>query len=65
LDTTLSIDNVNYSTSLNGYVRAEGRRLGVPIPVNDAVVAEVRRHGLGTRTPDPRNLEPRLAVLPR
>ena len=50
---------------LNGYVCAEGRRLGVPTPVNDAVVAEVRRHGVGTLTPDPKNLEPVLAVLPR
>jgi 2-dehydropantoate 2-reductase len=50
---------------LGGYVCAEGRRLGVPTPVNDAVVAEVRRHGVGTLTPDPKNLEPVLAVLPR
>jgi 2-dehydropantoate 2-reductase len=50
---------------LNGYVCAEGRRLGVPTPVNDAVVAEIRRHGVGTLTPDPRNLEPLLASLPR
>lgn len=33
--------------------------------LNDAVVAEVRRHGVGTLTPDPKNLEPVLAVLPR
>ena len=48
---------------LNGYVCAEGRRLGVPTPVNDAVVAEVRRHGVGKLEPHPKNLEPILAVL--
>jgi 2-dehydropantoate 2-reductase len=50
---------------LNGYVSAQGRRLGVPTPVNDAVVAAVRRHGVGTLKPDPKNLEPLLAALPR
>ena len=49
---------------LNGYVSAEGRRLGVPTPINDAVVAEVRRHGVGTLKPDPKNLDPLLAILP-
>jgi 2-dehydropantoate 2-reductase len=50
---------------LNGYVCAEGRRLGVKTPVNDAIVAEVHRHGVGTLKPDPKNLGPLLAVLPR
>jgi 2-dehydropantoate 2-reductase len=49
---------------LNGYVCDEGRRLGVATPVNDAVVAEVRRHGVGKLEPNPKNLEPILAVLP-
>jgi 2-dehydropantoate 2-reductase len=49
---------------LNGYVCAEGRRLGVKTPVNDAVVAEIHRHGVGTLVPDPNNLEPLLAALP-
>lgn len=50
---------------LNGYVSREGRRLGVPTPVNDAVVAAVRSHGVGTLKPDPKNLEPLLQALPR
>jgi 2-dehydropantoate 2-reductase len=49
---------------LNGYVSAQGRRLGVPTPVNDAVVAAVRRHGVGTLKPEAKNLEPLLAALP-
>jgi len=49
---------------LNGYVSQQGKRLGVPTPVNDAVVAAVRRHGVGTLKPDPKNLEPLLAALP-
>ncbi|HSE06733.1 MAG TPA: 2-dehydropantoate 2-reductase [Methylomirabilota bacterium] len=50
---------------LNGYVSQQGKRLGVPTPVNDAVVAAVRQHGVGTLKPDPKNLEPLLAALPR
>jgi len=50
---------------LNGYVAQQGRRLGVPTPVNDAVVAAVRSHGVGTLKPDPKNLEPLLQALPR
>jgi len=48
---------------LNGYVSQQGKRLGVATPVNDAVVAAVRQHGVGTLKPDPKNLEPLLAVL--
>ena len=47
---------------LNGLVVAEGKRLGVPTPVNEAVVREVLRHGVGTLRPDPANLNP-LAEL--
>jgi 2-dehydropantoate 2-reductase len=43
---------------LNGLVVAEGRRLGVPTPVNQAVVNEVLRHGVGSLKPSPANLEP-------
>jgi len=50
---------------LNGYVCAEGRRRGIKTPVNDAVVELIHRHGVGTLRPDPRNLEPLLAALPR
>lgn len=48
---------------LNGYVVEEGKRLGVPTPFNEAVVREVRRHGVGTLKPDPKNLEPLAAML--
>jgi 2-polyprenyl-6-methoxyphenol hydroxylase-like FAD-dependent oxidoreductase len=34
-------------------------------PFNDAVVELVRRHGVGTLRPDPRNLDPLLPMLPR
>ena len=50
---------------LNGYVARKGRELGVKTPVNDAVVVEIHRHGVGTLKPDPKNLEPLLAALPR
>jgi 2-dehydropantoate 2-reductase len=50
---------------LNGYVVAEGRRLGVPTPFNEAIVREVTHHGVGTLQPDPKNLEPIAALLPR
>ena len=50
---------------LNGYVSQQGKRLGIPTPVNDAVVAAVRQHGVGTLKPDPKNLEPLVAALPR
>jgi 2-dehydropantoate 2-reductase len=49
---------------LNGYVCEQGRKLGVKTPVNDAVVDVIHRHGVGTLRPDPKNLEPLLAVLP-
>ncbi len=50
---------------LNGYVVAEGRRVGVKTPVNEAVVDLYHRHGVGTLTPDPKNLEPLIALLDR
>jgi 2-dehydropantoate 2-reductase len=50
---------------LNGYVSQQGKRLGVATPVNDAVVAAVRQHGVGTLKPDPKNLDPLVAALPR
>ena len=43
---------------LNGYVVAQGRRLGVPTPFNAAVVEIYHRYGVGALTPDPKNLEP-------
>ena len=50
---------------LNGFVAGEGKRLGVKTPVNDAIVVEIHRHGVGTLRPDPKNLEPLLEALPR
>lgn len=50
---------------LNGYVAAQGRATGVPTPFNEAVVELYRRHGVGVLKPDPANLEPLLARLPR
>ena len=49
---------------LNGYVVAEGNRLGVPTPFNEAVVREVKKHAVGTLQPDPKNLDPIAALLP-
>jgi 2-dehydropantoate 2-reductase len=43
---------------LNGYVVEQGRRAGVPTPVNEAVVETFRRYPPGTLKPDPANLEP-------
>ena len=48
---------------LNGYVVAQGRRLGVPTPFNEKIVELFHRHPVGTLEPDPNNLEPLLAML--
>lgn len=48
---------------LNGLVVAEGRRLGVATPVNEAVVREVLRHGVGTLKPQPQNLAPLAGLV--
>ena len=48
---------------LNGYVCAEGARLGVKTPFNDAVVGAVRALGVGFK-PDPRHLDPVIRMLP-
>jgi len=50
---------------LNGYVVQQGQRLGVPTPVNQAVVTAVRSHRVGALKPDPKNLEPLLTAVPR
>jgi 2-dehydropantoate 2-reductase len=50
---------------LNGYVSERGREVGVATPFNDAVVRAVLSHGVGKLRPDPRNLEPLVAMLPR
>jgi 2-dehydropantoate 2-reductase len=48
---------------LNGYVVAEGRKVGVPTPFNELVVRLFHERGIAVR-PDPANLEPLLARLP-
>jgi 2-dehydropantoate 2-reductase len=50
---------------LNGYVVAQGKRFGIPTPVNEAIVREVNRFPVGTITPDPKNLEPIAALVGR
>jgi 2-dehydropantoate 2-reductase len=50
---------------LNGWVAGQGRKVGVPTPVNDAVVALVKSFGVGKLKPDPKNLAPLLKILPR
>jgi len=49
---------------LNGYVAAEGKRVGVKTPFNDAVVATIRALGVGFK-PDPAHLDPVVRMLPR
>lgn len=48
---------------LNGYVCEQGKQRGVKTPFNDAVVATIRGLGVGF-TPDPRNLDPVIRMLP-
>jgi 2-dehydropantoate 2-reductase len=48
---------------LNGYVCDQGRSRGVKTPFNDAVVATIRTLGVGF-TPDPKNLDPVIRMLP-
>jgi 2-dehydropantoate 2-reductase len=50
---------------LNGYVVTEGRRVGVKTPFNEKAVELYRAHGVGRLRPDPKNLEPLLAMLPQ
>jgi 2-dehydropantoate 2-reductase len=50
---------------LNGYVSRRGREAGVKTPFNDAIVELVNSFPVGALTPDPRNLEPLLRLLPR
>jgi 2-dehydropantoate 2-reductase len=49
---------------LNGYVCEQGKRTGVKTPYNDAVVATVRSLGVGFK-PDPKHLDPVIAMLPK
>jgi 2-dehydropantoate 2-reductase len=49
---------------LNGTIVEQGRQVGVKTPFNEAVVRQFRELGVGFK-PDPVNLEPLLALLPR
>src|SRR4029079_6179006 len=42
---------------LNGYVSRRAREVGVPTPVNDAIVATIREVESGARKPDPANVD--------
>lgn len=42
---------------LNGYVSARGREVGVPTPVNDAIVTVLKEVEAGIREPDPTNVD--------
>ena len=50
---------------LNGYVAEQGRQVRVPTPFNDKVVELITRVPPGTLKPDPKNLEPLVAMLPK
>jgi 2-dehydropantoate 2-reductase len=50
---------------LNGHVSAEGRKVGVPTPFNDAIVTAVKAFPVGGLKPDLRNLDPLIAMLPK
>src|SRR5713101_3435986 len=50
---------------LNGYVSEQGRQVGVATPFNDKVVELITRVPPGTLKPDPKNLEPLVAMLPK
>ena len=52
---------INY---LNGYVSEQGRQVGVTTPFNDKIVELVTRVPPGMLKPDPKNLEPLVAMLP-
>ena len=49
---------------LNGAVCEHGRKVGVKTPFNDAVVEVVRGLGVGFK-PDPKHLDPLIAMLPK
>ena len=48
---------------LNGAVCEHGKKVGVKTPFNDAVVGIVRKLGVGFK-PDPKHLDPVIAMLP-
>ena len=50
---------------LNGYVSEQGRQAGIPTPFNDKVVELITAVAPGTLKPDPKNLDPLVAMLPK
>jgi 2-dehydropantoate 2-reductase len=50
---------------LNGYVSERGREKGIKTPFNDAIVELVKSYPVGTLTPDMKNLDPLVRMLPR
>ena len=59
------INHVSYSNPEVDRLCEQGRRVGIPTPFNDAIVAAIRSHGVGKLRPDPKNLEPLAKLLPR
>jgi 2-dehydropantoate 2-reductase len=49
---------------LNGYVVARGREVGVKTPFNEKIVELVNSFPVGGLQPDPKNIDPLLAMLP-
>jgi len=46
-------------------VSEQGRQVGTPTPFSDEVVELITRVPPGTLKPDPKNLEPLVAMLPK
>lgn len=49
--------------SFSGFISQEGKRLGIPTPLNNAVYQTVKEIESGTRSPGPHNLDELLGVL--
>ena len=44
--------------------RRQGKQVGVKTPLNDKIVELVNAPGVGLLKPDPKNLDPRWALVP-
>ena len=49
---------------LNGFISNQGKQLGMPVPMNDAVVDIFKRMNTGEIKPSPGNLEELKAFIP-
>jgi ketopantoate reductase len=58
-------EHVEAMKKVGGYVSEQGRQVGVATPFNDKIVELITRVPPGTLKPDPKNLEPLVAMLPR